>query len=874
MLRTLACLALLTAAASPARADDPAPTGVLTRAPTLVTFVAADYPPAEKAAGTTASVVLQVDIGVDGKVTAATVHTSAGPAFDAAAIAAVLQFVFSPAQIDGVPAAVRILYQYDFTLETEIIAKTTAELSGIVRERASGKPLPNVTVALDDGASAITDGSGRFTFDTVAPGRRRIALSSAAITVLYTEEALEAGKRLDVVYEVELQPPPESAEESDDLELVVTAPVLQKATASVAVAAGTARKVPGTGGDVLRVVESMPGVARPAAGSGQLVVWGASPGDTRIYVDKVRIPRLYHLGGLRSVLAADLVRSIELVPGGWGAQHGRGLGGLVDVSLAPLEPTTGGTIAIDAIDAAAAVHAPLTDKVRVAVAGRKSHLAWLFDRVSDEQLSDLFPLPRYLDGQARITYQLSSRAQLEAAAIGSSDRVTRTIASSDPAMSRSADEQLAFWRAWGRYHEETLDGAEVDVVASGGVDSSSKVERFGATATELDVDAKVWSLRASWRRQVGRATVEIGLDTEIVDADLTRRGSITVPAREGDIRVFGQPPPDQLAADRWGVVTASAAPYVAVDLALWRDRLHLVPGIRVEPMLTSVSRRTPVAGATPALGLFQEQTAVQPRLAVRLDVTSSVRLTAAAGRYFQPPQVEDLSAVFGSPTLPSSSATHLVVGGAMAWTSVLSSELTAFVTTSDHVAVRSPSSTPRLAEVLEPIGTGRVIGVQALVRRELADRVFGWVSYTLSRSERTDRPGADARLFDYDQTHVLTTVVSWEPGAGIEIGVRFRYATGAPRTPVVGTYYDARSDLYEPLFGEHNADRLPAFVQLDARIAKRLRIGGNEGEVYLDVQNVTDRDNAEEVVYSTDFSQRSTIRGLPILPVLGARWSW
>jgi len=35
---------------------------------------------------------------------------------------------------------------------------------------------------------------------------------------------------------------------------------------------------------------------------------------------------------------------------------------------------------------------------------------------------------------------------------------------------------------------------------------------------------------------------------------------------------------------------------------------------------------------------------------------------------------------------------------------------------------------------------------------------------------------------------------------------------------------------------------------------------------------VTDRDNAEELVYNQDYSQRRNIRGLPILPVIGARW--
>jgi hypothetical protein len=44
--------------------------------------------------------------------------------------------------------------------------------------------------------------------------------------------------------------------------------------------------------------------------------------------------------------------------------------------------------------------------------------------------------------------------------------------------------------------------------------------------------------------------------------------------------------------------------------------------------------------------------------------------------------------------------------------------------------------------------------------------------------------------------------------------------------------------------------------------------------VYVDVQNVTNRSNPEEIVYSFDFSQKGYIRGLPILAIAGARFQF
>ena len=44
--------------------------------------------------------------------------------------------------------------------------------------------------------------------------------------------------------------------------------------------------------------------------------------------------------------------------------------------------------------------------------------------------------------------------------------------------------------------------------------------------------------------------------------------------------------------------------------------------------------------------------------------------------------------------------------------------------------------------------------------REVADHVFGWVAYTIMRSERRNDDASDWRLFDYDQTHILTVASS------------------------------------------------------------------------------------------------------------------
>jgi len=78
--------------------------------------------------------------------------------------------------------------------------------------------------------------------------------------------------------------------------------------------------------------------------------------------------------------------------------------------------------------------------------------------------------------------------------------------------------------------------------------------------------------------------------------------------------------------------------------------------------------------------------------------------------------------------------------------------------------------------------SGRSYGLEVLLRRRESDRLFGWVSYSILRSERKDAPSLRWRVFDYDQSHVFTALGSYDLGKGFEVGLRFRFATGFAAT--------------------------------------------------------------------------------------------
>jgi TonB family protein len=865
-LASAACVLIALVLAAPgARADDPAPQ--ITKAPALVHFVEAVYPPDKKAAGVESAVILSIEIDAKGGVGKVEVITTGGADFDAAAIAAAQQFTFSPAEIDGKPAPVKITYRYVFQIKEEIVSLgPQINFEGVIKERFKKTPVAGVKVRIVElDIDATTDAAGSFAFQDVPPGKYAIETSADGYIPGTTDEEIVAGKKKTVTYYVK------EKEEGIDDDKVIRAAKIKKESVETVIKTEEARRVPGTQGDTLKVVQNLPGVGRSSFGSGQLIVWGSAPKDTRVYVDGVEIPALYHGGGLRSTVNSDLVKSIDLSPGAYGADYGRGLGGLVKVDTRNLpDAGTHGDLAVDVIDASGMVSTAFGKRVRVGIAGRASYLDRSLKAVTSEDVSDFVPIPRYRDAQLMAQVDLSKDESLTALALTSDDKLSRSIPSDDPSAVRRENTHSSFWRVLAVYKRLFADGASFVVTPSVGIDSSSTVSSFGAVPTETSTTSQRYAVRGTYRRKVMQGgTLSLGLDAQLTRTKVDRFGSITLPAREGDITVFGQPPGDLVNADNWTTTIAGIAPYGVVELS--KGNLNVTPGLRIEPLLIDGSRLLPQVGSAPLVGFRRLAWAIDPRLSATYKLSKKLLLKAGTGLYHQPPDPEDLSSVFGNPTLALSSAAHVSLGGAYKLTGTLTLELTGFAKSLWDLPSRSEAQTPALAQALGQDGVGRSYGGQVLLRQELVKGFFGWITYSLIRSERKDHPDLDWRLFDYDQTHVLGVLASYQIGHGWEAGGRFRFTSGVPRTPVVDAYFDGRGDQFQPIFGAQNSIRLPSFYQLDLRVERTITRPTFRMNIFLDVQNVTNRSNPEEQIYNYDFSRKGYITGLPTLAVLGAR---
>lgn len=810
--------------------------------PELLEFVEATYPEAAQAAGRQAVVLLALTINADGSTTDVEVVEPAGEGFDEAAVAAVRQFRFRPATQGGQAIPVRIQYRYAFTLETvveEVVSKApTGRLEGRLREAGTRRPLPGLTVQLPAlNQETITDAQGAFAFPEVPPGAVVLRIVDPEYADLEDEETVEAGKVTEVRYVL-------TRDAFGDEGVTVVGRRPQKEVVRRTVTVQELRTLPGTQGDALKAVQNLPGVARVSAGfdGGRIILRGG--GASQAYLDRHPIPLAFHFGGLRSTVASALIESLDLYPGNFSTEFGRVNGGVVDVRLRdPRVDGIHGYGEADVFDAGALVEGPLGDG-GLAVSFRRSYIDGVLALVLDDDLKRRFATaPRYYDGQV-LYHRADGDHDLRLLLYGSSDRIVFLSESAKGGFINEWAGGLGRWRH--RMSETLTHEASLSVLVTN--EEASYNDDFARKILLTQI-----TLRDDLNLQLTPDfALKVGLDAELKVGTYTVRAEAGTLSREGDVPPDGPPKANDAEISETAEDFTWATPAVFAE-ATWKlGRFTLLPALRLEWY-----------GST-------SDVEVQPRVTARYQVVEGTALKAGVGLFAEQPGPDDLSDGFGNPDLFPETALHSSLGFEQRLTEALTIDITLFHKLFFDLITRSDDRTERLVNAAE----GRAYGAEVLLRHDLSNRLYGWVAYTLQRSERRDAPGEDYRLFDVDQTHNVTVVAQYRFTPTWEAGVRWRFVTGNPYTPATGSVIDGDDLTYIRLNGELNSKRLPPFHSLDVRVDKHWIFDNWRLTTYLEAQNAYNRENVAAVGYNYDYTIAADQFDLPIIPSFGLRGEW
>jgi outer membrane receptor protein involved in Fe transport len=603
------------------------------------------------------------------------------------------------------------------------------------------------------------------------------------------------------------------------------------------------QRVPGTGGDVVRALTVMPGVVNlqiPLGYSG-VVIRGSSPQDSRVLVDDFEIPVLFHNIGFRAVMPAEAIESLDFIPGGYDVEFGRASSGIVSLTTRPGSEDRSTQAEVSMIDGGLLAQGRLGKKTRYMFGLRRSTIDFVLPSLIPDSVDlSLTTVPSYYDEQFRIDHELSDKWKLALSSVGTIDTFELYATKDTDAKTKRFFNQTSFLRLTGsaKYHDGPWSaklamsllvpkfvfeaGAlqYIDVRQPSVTPRAEVVRTYAKAAGLSNVE-----VRGGGEMQVGRTTINLALPTEM---------------REGEGQ-GGFDPKDTSEKFKGSFWVPDFAAWTAVSANL-DPRIRVTLGLRADAFTRN------------------EEVTPQPRGELKVRLTSSLTARLTSGAYRRPPEFQSESL---DTNIKSEHSTQNIVG------LQYEPKPGIRVQTSAYYIDRTNLITREMDGSLGNRGRGTSIGGELLATYK-SGPWFGWLSYSLSHSTRVDLPGAERRLFTYDQPHSLNAAASWQSKRW-QLGGRFQLYSGLPYTPVLGSVLESDRNVYIPVFDEPNSGRAPIHHQLDLRVDYMWKWGPTALTAFLDVQNVYMNESVVTYFYGYDYTERAAFTSIPIIPSIGLR---
>jgi hypothetical protein len=602
----------------------------------------------------------------------------------------------------------------------------------------------------------------------------------------------------------------------------------------ISVDGDTARKTAGALGEPFRALALLPGVTTSIAAAGYPIIRGTLPGESRFEFDGIELPMLYHLLLGNQVIHPALIGDLELRAGGYGAEHGQMLGGLIEVTPAPDRERT--ELHVDLVEAGGFRSQRLSDATWLAVAARAGTLTGIARLVAPGDALD------YVDQQARLVHRLGNGDELALTSLGAYDYVKLT----DTYQVRSFE--LGFHRLDARWSRRRPGGQ-----LRAGV--QTELDTLGTTTTSLPVpDPSIPPgsppqppsppERERGRSYGGRVYADGGL---VIAPWLTVRAGGAAHRRRMAYRGSAS------------VVTHNDDPFLGLARAVDTEDAWAAFDLRAGPFtITPGVRADRYHADLPAVPARNSD--VDPRLAITAALGGGGLAELSGGRYSAPPQVSVIQGPIAIGPVPVTEGAALAAGlshGVQAQASLRTplgegwqASTAAYYRDTDYAVdfgmlgkaftSHQPCANDGAiaeARVYRHVDV-RAIGLEAMVRRELGRSVTGWLSYSLGKIDRD--LGFVQLPHDYDQRHTLSASVQWRHGAWL-LGSSAQLHTGRPAVyPQITTCSAGQAFTSVDITSDPtDLRRLPTSWRLDLRAEREYRFSGWSMHVYAEMQNAS-----------------------------------
>jgi hypothetical protein len=735
-----------------------------------------------------------------------------------------------------------------------------AEIKGKITNAVGGEALGRVeVVVLETKTSAVTSISGEFDLPNLAPGTYTLRLNAVGFRMLTIPFTLALPAD---VKEFSITMVPDNFHHTDKVE--VHGDVFQAedspATTEMNLTASEIRETSTVfADDPFRAVQTLPGVS--AAGNNEFFaefsVMGAPFSSVSIYIDDVLVPNPFHEignfaeGASLGVLTSEVVEEMKLMPAAYPEKFGAAAGAALDVHTRegsrgkPLFRLSAGIAASEILAEGGLGSAR---KGSWLVSARKSYINYLIkNRV--QGAADV----GFYDGDVKVIYDVAPRQNVNFFATGGHTDMHDSTATeinsfasgrSDFALARAGwrwavsphllvDARAAFFR-----EPEELRNPSNQILQT--ADHQEWVGGTGVTWNWASDDV----LEAGWTtRRVAESLSQV---------------TYTDNGGSSGFEVSG-------AAFRY-------SGYAQQSASLGKGRIHFLGGVRWDTLQQLDTHP------------------FSPQASVAIRATATTEFQLAAGRYQQFPALEEWSnecnALVGMPE----KSDHYTAAVEQRFGENTRLRLQAFDRQDAFSVAQIPGQTVLqisgpCQHSAEPVPNTTFLrnysrGVQLVLQRRSANRLSGWLGYTLARAQQRESsytnsfypcPPFCPSSTPYspsleDQRHSLNVFAMYRLTSSLNLSGKFLYGSGFPVS--TGEFVQVGTTL-EPV--GTGTLRFP-YLRLDVRADKDWVFKRWKLTLYGEVLNLTNHYNSR-FVYSSIIvngqAQVRTLQGLPITPTAG-----
>ena len=609
------------------------------------------------------------------------------------------------------------------------------------------------------------------------------------------------------------------------------------------------RSIPGAVEDVIKYFQTTPGVTTSQDWNNDLIVRGGSPIENLVTVDGFEIRNPNHYGppgstsGALSFINLKLVKEADFYSGGFPAIYGDKLSSVLDIRLKEGDYKKHITdINFSLTGFGVFLEGPFSKDASYMFSARRSYLELFKDRVEMEFVPDFW------DFNFKLNYNDKSNSKLFLIGMLAIDRA---IPNKPQKYSNQHINLLAM--NWGLGYIENKG-------------SYSFETRFGYNFSKYDI----------YYTHAGFFEIDIKdrefTAEELIKFDLTN--NLNVSFKSGVKFQF----PEYKIDNKYNLTGAGFwLPSVIYNTAVSTYKLYGAVQSSAQLLDKKITLNT---GLRFDFAQYMNNGfTISPRFGITYRVFHKTLLNFSAGTFYQVPEYLWLFADSLNKKLNSIQCNHYILGIEQSLFDVVWLNVEGYLKnySSYPVNIYNPlyiyidagtGMHPSFLNTAISLGKGYITGIDIILKKKISDAgLYGTLIYSFTHS-KFKAPIGPLQKAAFDKTHEFSLIAGYRLKTVWTFSVKFRYQGGRPFPKY--DYEMSKKENWEVYnIYDYKADRLPCYSRFDVRIDKEFIFGRSKLLVYLEVQNLFDRNNVGIYYWDSDINNLKFDSQLPLIPILG-----